>query len=79
MIAGKAAHLNILTQPRDRIVDDIDDFLVGIFNKRLFQQANFGLKLLHFALDNHLDDFFRLARLQRLLAIDNFFVLEFVG
>ena len=76
MIARETPDLNIFTEPGDGFVNDVGDLFVRILDKSLFQQTDFGVESLHFTFDDLLDDFFRLAGFQRLLAIDLLFLVE---
>ena len=77
MIARETPDLNIFTEPTDRFVNDVGDLFVRILDKSLFEQTGFGVEALYFTLDNLIDDLFRLAGFQRLLAIDRLFFVEF--
>src|SRR5262245_7477909 len=76
MIASKTAHLNILAEASDGFVDHIQNFLIRLLDESLFKQTNFGIKLIDLALDDFLDDLFRFARLERLLAVDCLFLVN---
>src|SRR5581483_822667 len=76
MIAREAPDLNVFAEPADRFVDDIGDLFVRIFDERLLEQARFRVKAVDLALDDLVHDLFRLAALQRLLAVDRFFLVE---
>src|SRR6266550_729022 len=76
MITSKPSDLDILAKTPDRIIDHISHFFIRIFNKRLLEQTDFGVKAFHFTLDDFVDHLFRLSRFQGLLAVDHLFLFD---
>src|SRR5260370_28790472 len=76
MIARETPDLNIFAKPADGFVNDVSDLFVWVLDKSLFKQTSFGVEALYLALDNLIDDLFRLAGFQRLLTIDGPLLVE---
>ena len=59
--------------------DQLADGRVGVLDERLLEQHRLGVELLHLAVDDLVDHVGRLARGERLLAVDRALALEDLG
>src|ERR1051326_5132110 len=79
LVPHEAPDLDVLSHARDRVPQQVADLAVGVLDEGLLDQTDFRIEAVQFALDDLIDDLFRLALLQHLSAIDGALALDLFG